>query len=269
MNRYPAPAYTRHLPANLEERLHHAVEAGCTNTDYRAPIRLIFRADDIGVPSRGFSRLVNLFLQHRMPLCLAVVPSWLTAIRAKGLMEATAENRSLWCWHQHGRQHRNFEPAGKKQEFGPARDYKSLKQQISLGRTRLISLLGNEFQPFFTPPWNRCSLEAAQALKDLGFAAISRSEGARPDLTGILPDFPVNVDLHTRKEHDPETGLGNLLSEIERSLASGYCSVMIHHQRMRRNDFLLLDLLLELLTNRQGIKPLLFGDLLELTGRGN
>ncbi len=122
--------------------------------------------------------------------------------------------------------------------------------------------MGASLQPFFTPPWNRCNTDTVNALKELNFAGISRSKGARPDYSDILPDFQVNVDLHTRRESDPDVSLTDLLDELENALASGRCGIMIHHQRMNNNAFVLLDLLMEQLTHHPEISPKLFQDLL-------
>ena len=37
---------------------------------------------------------------------------------AVAIRDITGNDDTLWCWHQHGRLHKNFEPSGKKQEFG-------------------------------------------------------------------------------------------------------------------------------------------------------
>ena len=257
----PASLYRVGLPADFEHQLESAIDTGC-KINKRQTAAVFFRADDIGVPSAGFSRLISLFKRHRTPLCLAVVPSWLTARRFADLHSITGEPENLWCWHQHGTLHRNFEAAGKNQEFGPARNYEVLKAEIEKGRSRLQDLLGNIFEPFFTPPWNRCSQEAARALRDLGFLALSRSKGAKPNVAGILPDIQVNVDLHTGKQPDPAAAFTGLLADLTASLASGNCGIMLHHQRRNRDAFFFLDVLLRLLNNRKEIELCLFREML-------
>ena len=56
--------------------------------------------------------------------------------------------------HQHGYDHTNHETEGKKQEFGPARPADAHRRDIQTGRDRLRDLLGDAFDPIFTPPWN-------------------------------------------------------------------------------------------------------------------
>jgi hypothetical protein len=61
----------------------------------------------------------------------------------------------------------------------------------------------------------------------------------------------VGVDLHTRKDADPEKGWINLMAELNRALASGVCGIMIHHQRMNHAAFEGLELILKLVRARK------------------
>jgi len=259
--RYRPTLLYAHPLADLDRLIEGAVTRGCRRHRQLQPIELFFRADDIGVPSLLFSRMIELFQHYHMPLCLAIVPSWLTEKRYAGLRAITGNDDTFWCWHQHGRRHRNFEPEGKKQEFGPARSKMTIQTELQHGLDRLHHFLQESFSPFFTPPWNRCSLETAEVLKALGFKGISRSTGARPDLSRFLPDFQINVDLHTRKEPTAAESLENLLREVEDGLASGRCGIMIHHQRMNDHAFLLLDLLMGHFARRPEIAAVTFEDL--------
>jgi hypothetical protein len=227
------------------------------------PVPVFFRADDIGIPSRQFQLLVDCFIKHRMPLCLATVPSWITPRRFIELKQVTGVNSTQWCWHQHGRLHHNFEQNGKKQEFGPSRTEEEIKNSLKKGKQRLEEILADEFQLFFTPPWNRCSETTINSLVELKFSALSRSRGARPETVPELPDFQIGVDLHTRKEISPYLGFNNLTIELEENIRSGQCGIMIHHQRMNNRAFELLDLLLGIIKSSPRLTPVLFRDLLE------
>ncbi len=222
---------------------------------------IFFRADDIGIPSRRFKLLIDCFIKHRMPLCLATVPSWITRGRFTELRQLTGAGSTQWCWHQHGRLHHNFELSGKKQEFGPSRTKKEIYNSLKKGKQRLEEIVENEFQPIFTPPWNRCSSIAINSLVKLKFSALSRSRGAQPETVPELPDFQVGVDLHTRKEFSPHLGFKNLLIELEENISSGQCGIMIHHQRMNGKAFELLDLLLAVINASPQLRPVLFSEL--------
>ncbi|MGW8193440.1 MAG: polysaccharide deacetylase family protein [Desulforhopalus sp.] len=251
--------YSALLPG-VKQRLSRAVDKGCSSS-VKTPL-LFFRADDIGIPSAKFSRLISCFLRHRLPLCLATVPAWVNGKRLTALRRITGPDSSQWCWHQHGRLHRNFEESGKKQEFGPSRPKEVIRTHLQKGRNRLEEILDTNFTPVFTPPWNRCSSDTLETLADLQFSAVSRFLNAMPPAPDDLPEFPVNVDLHTRREPTPQQSFDNLLREIEQALASGFCGVMIHHQKMNRKDFHFLDLLLDIMQSRGKTAPVDFRDLI-------
>jgi len=242
-------------------RIKDTIDKGCRHRS--EPARVFFRADDIGIPSRQFQLLIDCFIKHRIPLCLATVPAWITTRRFEELKQVTGSNSTQWCWHQHGRLHHNFEQRGKKQEFGPSRTKEEIKESLIKGKQRLEEILGDEFQPIFTPPWNRCSSETIESLTELGFNALSRSRGAKPETVPELPDFQVGVDLHTRKGLSPTLGFKNLLSELEETISSGQCGIMIHHQRMNTRAFELLDLLLDTINRTPQLTPVLFSTLLQ------
>ena len=244
-------------------RIEKIINRACHQTE--GPLLVFFRADDIGIPSRQFQLLIDCFIKHRIPLCLAAVPSWITDKRFDELRQVTGRGSTQWCWHQHGRTHRNFEQDGKKQEFGPSRSRKEIKSSLQKGKRRLENIVADEFQPFFTPPWNRCSAATIESLVELNFSGLSRSRGAVPETVSELPDFQVGVDLHTRKEILPHVGFEHLLSELEKTIISGQCGIMIHHQRMNYRAFEFLDLLLTAIKASPRLTPVLFNDLLAIS----
>lgn len=244
----------------VKTRLQHAIEKGCSKSQSQPLV--FFRADDIGIPSLYFHDLITSFRKTRLPLCLATVPAWLTTDRLRELQLITGTSEQQWCWHQHGFVHRNYENTGKKHEFGPTRTSHETLTSLKNGQHRLDTLLGALNQPFFTPPWNRCTTDTIQALQTLNFKAISRSKGATPATPSDFPDFQVNVDLHTRKEQNGDECFDNLLDELEQSLAFGRCGVMIHHQRMNKRAVDFLNILLQSLKEQPAISFVHFGDLL-------
>jgi peptidoglycan/xylan/chitin deacetylase (PgdA/CDA1 family) len=257
-------AIWRHLPSDLIPRTERCIDAACERLASAGSGYIYFRADDVAVPGKKFARLLSLFKHYRMPLCLAVVPAWLTRLRWQSIKTEKGQSSSLWCWHQHGWRHVNYETDGKKQEFGSARATSEIKQDLIRGKQRLEHLMQETFYPVFTPPWNRCSLNTLQVLRDLGYVAVSRSRGSKPLSPGALPDFYVNIDLHTRKEHSAVAGWNNLLREFEQAIASSFCGIMIHHQRMNDAAFDFLELLLKALIKRKKLQLVNFKDLADL-----
>ena len=252
----------RRLPADIAQRTEYSVAAGCERQPDAGDATIFFRADDIAVPATNFTRLLKIFAQYRVPLCLAVVPAWLTRPRWLALKRVAPNAASLWCWHQHGWRHVNHADQGKKQEFGPLRSQGDLEHDVRCGRHRLENLLGQYFYPVFTPPWNRCDQKTLEVLKNLGYAAVSRSRGSRPPASKGLSSFDVNVDLHTRKEKTAAAGWRNLFDELQQAIASGRCGIMIHHQRMNPAAFDFLAILLKTLKTQNKLQLVHFENII-------
>jgi len=252
----------RRLPPDLATRTENCIAAACAQASNRGKTFIFFRADDIAAPGRRFEHLLEVFSLHRAPLCLAVVPAWLTPARWQAIKGLGKNAARLWCWHQHGWRHVNHETEGKKQEFGPQRAPGDLARDIRRGRQRLRKLMGASFYPVFTPPWNRCGPGALAVLKDSGYLAVSRSRGSRPPSPPGLPSLDVNVDLHTRKDGSWQTGWNCLLSDLHQAISSGCCGIMIHHQLMNSAAFGFLDIFLKILRNHNQLQLVHFKDLL-------
>ncbi len=213
--------------------------------------RIFFRDDDVGPISGNLIRLMELFIRHGQPLALAVVPTWLTVTRWSILKSIAAPAAGSFCWHQHGWRHLNHEAKGKKSEFGSGRQAGQIRSDIARGRQRLEEIMGEDFTPVFTPPWNRCGQTTLDMLRQLGFKAVSRSIGAAPPAPPDLPDIRINVDLHTRKESDEKSSWAALGAELETALSGGQCCIMLHHARMNEAAFVFLDRLLDALGKRR------------------
>ncbi|PHR27003.1 MAG: hypothetical protein COA36_10310 [Desulfotalea sp.] len=259
MTRPASQIYRSTLPA-VSQQLTAAIARGCS--EFSTIPTVFFRGDDIGIPSHEFAQMIAVFRKHKIPLSLAVVPTWLNTTRLSDLQNLMGNSKTQWYWHQHGYIHHNFELLGKKQEFGPSRAPQVIHSSLTKGKARLDMLLGPDNQPVFTPPWNRCSQETLHGLQALNFKAISRSRGATPHTKENFPDFQMNVDLHTRKEACPKQGFEVLLGEIEQGLATGRCGIMLHHQRMNGRAVAFLDILLQCLKKHPRISFVHFGDLL-------
>jgi hypothetical protein len=257
----------RYPLSNLVSRIERAIDSGFQKSAGPDSGRIFFRADDVAVPGKRFVRMMELFSRYGVPLSLAVVPARLTGVRWQYLKGFEKKNPSRWCWHQHGWRHVNHETKGKKQEFGEVRTPSEIRQDLIWGQQRLKQLMGKDFFPVFTPPWNRCSDHTLRLLQELGFVAVSRSRGSKPQSLDNLPDFSVSVDLHTRKEKDPSGGRDNLVKEFRQAAGSGDCGIMIHHQMMNEAAFVFLEALLKILTKRKKLHIVHFRDMVDGTVR--
>ncbi len=258
------PAYLwRTFPKNSRQRLRRCLDQAAPESAAGDKAIVFFRADDVGAPGSRFNKLVGLFLSHRLPLTMAVVPAWLTGPRWQSICELCGSSNELWGWAQHGWRHSNHERLAKNHEFGPSRSMSQKRRDLQLGFERLRTFMGEDLLPVFSPPWNRCDQETLNAIEDLGYRAISRSQFAQPVAPPTLPDYAVSVDLHTRKEGDSESGWQSLFAELHQSLKNGFCGIMIHHQRMNSAAFEFLEILLSELKQWNHARLVHLGNLID------
>ena len=257
----PSSLWQVDLPQDLDERLADLFKAA---EKQEQPVQIFFRADDIGRIDNNFIAMMRLFAQYGMPICPALVPEWLTVDNWQQMQQRVEDKKKI-CWHQHGFNHVNHESAAKKNEFGQSRTTEAIRDDILAGKRRLEKLLTNAFFPVFTPPWNRCSGVAMRILQELNFIALSRSTNVQPSPPPGLPDLTVNIDLHTRRETDPNQAMGNLLAECQAAMQSGCMGFMLHHQRMNATALLFLEHLFQAINASAGVVSCTFRELLVAT----
>lgn len=252
----PSPLWLREWDSDLlAERIADAVRRGLSVWPQGSGPQLFFRADDVAAPGVRCERLFRIFHDHAAPLDAAVTPAWTSTPRAEGLL-SLAHRPVRVDFHVHGWRHVNHEPttppapgnkAPKKCEFGGSRSREAKKKDLARAHARIAGLFGDAFLPVFTPPWNRCDAETLVLLGELDFIAVSRDGGAQPVAPPPLVELPVLVDVHTRREADPEAGMDALLGELGAGLEHPVCGVMMHHQRMNEPAAVFLETLLSVL----------------------
>jgi predicted glycosyltransferase len=213
------------------------------------PARLFFRDDDCGWSDDRVLLLLDIFADFDVPVDLAAIPAVLNPAFAQKLSRRMAAHPERLRIHQHGYAHLNHESAGKKCEFGPARDYPSQRSDIKNGQRRLAELLGAAPDPIFTPPWNRCTAVTARCLAELGFQALSRDSHATPlEISGVR-ELPIAVDwfAHRKKVRLNRMDWGGLLAAKLESEAS--IGIMLHHAVMDADEMQALAQLLSVLAS--------------------
>jgi hypothetical protein len=203
------------------------------------PIDVFFRDDDAGWEDERLLELIARFAEHGLPLDLAVIPAELTEPLAAALTERHAG------LHQHGYAHTNHQVEGRKCEFGPGRDREAQRADIAAGRQRLKALLGGRLDPFFTPPWNRCTRDTGEVLVELGFALLSREHKAEP--LGLLPELSVHLDVARLSPEELDT---RFAAQVEQG---GPIGVMFHHAVMEPDDMARASELLGLLAGHDNV----------------
>lgn len=231
--------------------------------DRRDCVDVFFRDDDGGWDDAALLRLVDQFASAGVPLDLAIIPSAVSPALA-GEVRGRA-GRGLGV-HQHGWTHTNHEGSGRKCEFGPSRTAVQQRADVREGHHRLGLLFGDVADPIFTPPWNRCEPATVDALKVLGFRALSRSVGAKAlPCPAALQELPVAVDWQKWRSGD-----GPDRDAIAREVAAAICTnrpandagdegggavgIMLHHAPMTDADFRALRELLHVLGTHQYVR---------------
>lgn len=209
------------------------------------PAPVFFRDDDAGWSDERLHTVLDLFARRELPVDLAVIPAALGP-RLAARLERRCANEPIGL-HQHGFAHANHEPAGRSCEFGPSRHRTAQLNDLEAGRRRLDDLLGPLVQPFFTPPWNRCTAATGSCLRELGFATLSREARAEPLGLEGLPELPVDVDWSARRKgvRLSREAVGHRLAQA--FAAPGPVGVMLHHATLDARELEELDALLELL----------------------
>jgi hypothetical protein len=205
------------------------------------PVEVFFRDDDAGWEDERLLELIARFAEHGLPLDLAVIPASLHEALAGTLRDTHAG------LHQHGYAHTNHQVEGRKCEFGPARDFPAQRADIAAGQARLQALLGDRLDPFFTPPWNRCTRDTGNALVELGFTLLSREHRAEP--LGLLPELGVHLDVARLSEQELDERFAGHVRE------GGPIGVMFHHGVMEPDDMRRASELLALLAHHANVVP--------------
>jgi len=231
-------------------------------------ISFFFRNDDAGWDDARLFELLDLFKAYNASVDLAVIPAAIsrdTAARLRRLVETDSEQVSL---HQHGYAHLNYEPTGRKCEFGESRSREQQLADIRRGRDLLLDLFGLPIDPIFTPPWNRCSSTTIDCLRQLNMTCLSRDATAAPLRLEGLFELPVSIDWFARRQ-----GVRLTLEEMGDALATAASretpvGVMLHHAVMNDEERGKVGELLELLTTHSRARCVLMRKLVRPAMRG-
>lgn len=227
----------------------------------KTSLKVFFRDDDAGWEDAKLFKLIELFKSYNMPLDLAAIPCEMNETLARKIRLEINQNPRLLAIHQHGFVHKNHEEIGRKCEFGTSRNYKNQFIDIATGKRMLESYFGGNLSKIFTPPWNRCTVDTAKVMRELGFTALSRESGAKPFNLNGLTEISVTLDWFAKRKGMPfsRKEIGEILAkQISENETVG---IMLHHGVMNEKDFVFLRDLLALLRESRTVQPYLMSDL--------
>jgi hypothetical protein len=227
-----------------------------------SPVRIFFRDDDAGWANDKLFNLLDKFAKAEMPIDLAVIPQSLECNLAEELRTRWQQNCHLLGLHQHGYSHTNHELSGRKCEFGVSRTKSQQMADIANGQALLKESLAEAFDPFFTPPWNRCTQDTIECLEGLEFKLLSRDITATKYSSTKLEHVPVHIDWSKfiKNSADPLTELSHAIAN--HLVQTEFTGVMFHHADMEDKHLKTLTELLALLSGHQNVQGLLLRDTL-------
>lgn len=198
----------------------------------RETVKIFFRNDDAGIENVRLFKLFDIFEKFALPLDMAVIPKEVSPAFAGELTLRLNLKPNLFSIHQHGFAHISHEREGRKCEFGKARNKSQQFFDIAKGRRILADFFDTLPQPIFTPPWNRCTKETGESLRELGFKILSRETGAEPLSIAGLTEIPVSVDWFAKRKGIPlnRDEIGELTEKTIRE--NDVIGIMLHHALM-------------------------------------
>lgn len=217
------------------------------------PVRVFVRDDDGGWHDERLMSLLDVCAAREVAVDVAMIPADTRPSLARALApRASAMRLGL---HQHGYDHSNHEPTGRKCEFGPARTIAQIEADIARGQRVLRDRLGDLLDPVFTPPWNRCVPEIATVLRACGLRVLSRDRSAGLLDHPGLREVPVSIDWFGGHKgvrwsrHERGT-------RIAAAIASGepVVGLMLHHAVTDSGELVDIDALLALLGTHEQVQ---------------
>ena len=217
-------------------------------------INVFFRDDDVDEDEPTLRQMLKVFVEHETPVSLEIIPARLTSAGAQRLREDHRSWPGLIELDQHGWQHLNHEPTGRKCEFGVSRTYAQQWNDIRAGKTILEDAFAEAFFPAFTPPWNRCTADTLRALEKCGFGVLSRSDRERPAQGFRFQEISITLDLYQWKTGAVMKAPTVVLSELcEQLKTRDTVGMMLHHKVMDATAFELLKSLVVALRSHPAI----------------
>ena len=236
--------------SSIRELLDHA-----TN-----PIEIFFRDDDAGWDNGRLYALLDEFAKAGIPIDLAVIHDALDDGLSKELLTRWRQSKHQLGLHQHGFSHTNHETEGRKCEFGISRTKSQQKADIAKGQEMLSKHFGQALDPFFTPPWNRCTQATAECLEELGFKLLSRDATAISFTALTIKQVPIHVDW-SKLIKASRQALPELAGAIVKNLGSNKLTgIMLHHADMGKVQLRPLTELLSVLAGHENATVKLLRD---------
>lgn len=227
------------------------IRAALDSAACRCPV--FFRDDDAGWADTRLFALLDVFDRYAVAVDVAVIPTALRPGLATALTARLAG--SGLRVHQHGYSHANHESTERKHEFGPSRHVSAKAADVAAGRVLIREAFGEWSDPIFTPPWNRCTPDLADALLAQGFDVLSRDSSAPAIQRPGLAEVPVTVDWFGHRKGARWTP-DELATRIATAVAAAEpLGLMLHHAVTDQDELAAVEEVLALLVRHPQVRP--------------
>ena len=196
---------------------------------------IFFRDDDIRDCDANLKKFIGLFLLHKIPVHLAVIPGSLTARCRSFLRKCLKSYPQLIEIGQHGFRHLNYSPDNlKKYEFGPNRTYIQQRKDIIKGKEILKKIINEDL--IFTPPWHGFDANTLKVLSDVGFKGISMDKKTKIMTSESIQSIPASVYIDKKDQNGWFVEKAAILLREIRAVKAARVGILVHHDHIKTDQ---------------------------------
>ena len=210
---------------------------------------IFFRNDDVYEITPKLKKILNVFISHKIPLDLGVIPGKINSQAAEYLLELKDRHPDLIHFHQHGYMHKNY-GADSKYEFGEGRNYDEQYNDIKKGWGLMNQYFKNP-DKIFSPPHSRFNSDTVKVLEKLGFACLSAVKYISGNKRG-LREVPIKIDVIDYQKPFSLKKYAIIKSEIRNALSQNkIVGIALHHELLSDDEFNYIEKILDVLKKKK------------------
>jgi peptidoglycan/xylan/chitin deacetylase (PgdA/CDA1 family) len=192
---------------------------------------VFFRDDDVQDCDINFKKFIGLFLWHKIPVHLAVIPGNMTVRCEAFLRQCLKKYPELIEIGQHGYKHLNYsQDVMRKYEFGTRRTYAEQKKDIARGKGILSKITKDKL--IFTPPWHGFDKNTLKVISGLGFLGISLDRKSRmPNNIGPIRNIMTSVYFNKKNLYGWFVEKADIILNEIKALKDIKVGVLVHHNK--------------------------------------
>lgn len=148
--------------------------------------KIYFELDDVSEIDPNFVNLLQVFINTKTPVALAVEPGKITPEFIAYVKSINQSHPNLITIIQHGWKHTNHDNNKDQSEYPATRSYDEQFSEIKQGNDILDGNFGAAYLKVFVPPWGAYSDDTLRVLNDLGYTAMVTGPRSQKEIEKIL-----------------------------------------------------------------------------------